>query len=312
MPTTSRAMNRAARALLRSAVCLLLTSFVGCSATGGTLTLFPAGHDLLSVTKDVRRSPSRFSPIPRELEKTVLSTYVVQCGDGLVIEPGSLESPLRFPTDQTVLADGTIDLGKYGRLIVAGKSVEQIEADVDAAISAVEKRAAPVNVRLVNPTSAVYYVLGEVNSPGSFPLIGRETVLDAILAAGGLSDKASPCDIIVARPTPPGSCRIVLSVCYRHIVQLGDTSTNYQIMPGDRVYVATRTLCEQLLPIHKHKCPLCNGMQCPCPDPAEPPFLPSVTASTPGVIAGEHETIVAPLAAPHSEVLEVPSIRHQP
>lgn len=263
-----------------AACCLLLVSLAGCSTSGG-LTLFPAGHYLLNVTEQVRRSPPPCAPIPRELEKTVLSTFVVQCGDSLVIEPGSLESPLRFPSDQTVLADGTIDLGKYGRLVVAGKSVEQIEADVDAAISAVEKRPAPVNVRLASPTSAVYYVLGEVNSPGSFPLIGRETVLDGLIAAGGISDKSSRCTIILARPSPPGGCRIVLPICYRHIVQLGDTSTNYQLMPGDRIYVATRSFCESLLPVNRKSCPCCSDMQCACPDPTEAPFLPTVNPSVP-------------------------------
>jgi protein involved in polysaccharide export with SLBB domain len=282
----------------------LLASMLGCSASGGSFTLFPAGDFLLSATEQARRCPPRSAPIPRELEKTVLSTFVVQCGDSLVIEPGSLESPLRFPTDQTVLADGTIDLGKFGRLIVAGKSVEQIETDVEAAIRTDDKQPAAVNVRLVNPTSAVYYVLGEVNSPGSFPIIGRETVLDAILAAGGLSDKASPCDIILSRPTLPGGCRIVMPICYRHIVQLGDTSTNYQIMPGDRVYVATRSLCEQLLPINKKSCPLCKCCsQCPCPDPTEAPFLPTVTPGVPPAIVGDSVISQPP------EELQAPMVR---
>ncbi|HWC90878.1 MAG TPA: SLBB domain-containing protein [Pirellulales bacterium] len=273
--------------------CLLLALLLGCSAGCSSLTLFPAGDFLLSATEQVRRAPPRMAPLPRELEKTVLSTFVVQCGDSIVIEPASLESPLRFPTDQTVLADGTIDLNKYGRLVVAGKSIEEIEAAVSAAIQAIDKQPAPINVRLVNPNSAMYYVLGEVNSPGSFPLIGRETVLDAILAAGGLSDKAAQCDIILTRPTPPGGCRMVLPVCYRQIVQLGDTSSNYQIMPGDRVYVATRSLCEQLLPLHKKSCPLCCGLQCPCLDPTEAPYLPTVTPSTPSTIVSEQGTVIS-------------------
>lgn len=305
---TSNAMDRMLRALTRRSLvsaCLLLASLSGCSSGGG-LNLFPAGDFLLSATEQVRRSPPRMAPLPRELEKTVLSTFVVQCGDSLVIEPASLESPLRFPTDQTVLADGTIDLNKYGRLVVAGKSIEEIEADVAAAIQAVDKRPAPINVRLVNPTSAMYYVLGEVNSPGSFPLIGRETVLDAILAAGGLTDNAAPCDIILTRPSPPGGCRMVMPICYRQIVQLGDTSTNYQIMPGDRVYVATRSFCEQLLPIHKKKCPLCCGVQCPCLDPTEAPYLPSVTPSTPSVV-GISGTVSAPgTVIEHGAVLSQP------
>jgi polysaccharide export outer membrane protein len=110
----------------------------------------------------------------------VLPSYMVQRGDQLLVEPINLDSPLRFPADQTALPDGTIDLGRFGRLIIAGKTIEEIEADVAAAIQGFEPNADAINVRLVNPQSAVYYVLGEVNSPGSFPVIGRETVLVGI------------------------------------------------------------------------------------------------------------------------------------
>jgi len=83
----------------------------------------------------------------------------------------------------------------------------------------------------------VFYVLGEVNSPGAYPISGRETVLDAILAAGGVTDAADLGGITFTRPSPPNECRVVLPVCYREIVQLGDTATNYQVGPGDRIYV---------------------------------------------------------------------------
>lgn len=255
----------------------------GCAGSGGSFTLFPTGDFLLSSTKELRRSVPANTLVPRELDKTVLTAYVIQPGDVLLVEPITLDSPLRFPADQTVLPDGTIDLGRFGRLIVAGKTLEQIESDVQAAIKAIEPEAGPVNVRLVDPQSAVYYVLGEVNSPGSYPFVGRETVLDAILAAGGLTDKASPCNIILSRPGEPCNCRTVIPICYKHIVQQGDTATNYQIMPGDRVYVATRTLLESLIPYYNcHDCPACRGKQCPCPRGCSAAAAPSTTYSLPG------------------------------
>ena len=65
--------------------------------------------------------------------------------------------------------------------------------------------------------------------------------------------------------TAPAGCRLVLPVCYRHIVQLGDTTTNYQIMPGDRVFVATRSCQDSINPFRrKQDCPLCCGPQCAC------------------------------------------------
>ncbi|HET6883366.1 MAG TPA: polysaccharide biosynthesis/export family protein [Pirellulales bacterium] len=272
-----------------SAMAALLVSFAALAGCSGNNVLFPTRDHLMKTTEFVRRGIPRQSAIPRELEKTVIPDYILQPGDVLVIEPTRLDSPIRLPADQTILPDGTVDLGRYGRLIVAGKTVEQVEDEVLAAVRLEEP--APdgsINVRLVNPQSAVYYVLGEVESPGSFPFIGRETVLDAIMAAGGLGDKASQCNIILSRPTLPAGCRIVLPVCYRQIVQLGDTTTNYQLMPGDRVYVATRGFGEGLW--CKKSCPLCKGLQCPCPpNSALVPALPAITP--PNVI---HEGAMMP------------------
>lgn len=255
-------------------IALGLLFAAGCSSSGGTFTLFPTGDYLTKDAKFVRNPVPASVPVPRELQKAVLPSYMIQPGDQLLVEPVSLDSPLRFPADQTVMPDGTIDLGRFGRLIVAGKTIEQIEADVTATIRSSEPNSDAINVRLVNPQSAVYYVLGEVNSPGSFPIIGHETVLDGILAAGGLSDRASPCNIILSRPTPPNGCRIVIPICYRQITQLGDTTTNFQLMPGDRIYVATRTFCESLLPCGR-SCKLCRGLQCPCPSSSA--IFPAIT-----------------------------------
>ena len=269
---------------------LAALSLAGCSGPSGSFTLFPSGDFLLSSTKELRRSVPANAVVPRELDKTVLSAYIVQPGDVLLVEPVQLDSPLRFPADQTVLPDGTIDLGRFGRLIVAGRTLEQIESDVMAAVRGVEKEAGAVNVRLVDAQSAVYYVLGEVNSPGSYPFIGRETVLDAILAAGGLTDKASPCNIILSRPSVPCGCRTVIPICYKHIVQQGDTTTNYQVMPGDRIYVATRTLFESLIPIYNcHDCPNCRGKQCPCPSGCGAATTPSTTYSVPEMVISPAE-----------------------
>ena len=251
---------------LAVALCTALIASASCSGPSGSFTLFPTGDFLLDSTKELRKTVPANTLVPRELEKTVLPAYVIQPGDVLLVEPVALDSPLRFPADQTVMPDGTIDLARFGRLIVAGKTLEQIETDVQAAVKAIEPEASAINVRLVDPQSAVYYVLGEVTSPGSYPLIGRETVLDAILAAGGMTDKASPCNIILSRPTVPCGCRTVIPICYKKIVQQGDTTTNFQVMPGDRIYVATRTLCESLIPwYNSHDCPNCGRKSCPCP-----------------------------------------------
>jgi polysaccharide export outer membrane protein len=125
-----------------------------------------------------------------------------------------------------------------------------------------------ISVRLVSWDSKKIYVLGEVSSPGSFDYDGTHTVLDALLEAGGLSSSANAHQIIVARPTTCNSCRIVMTVCYDQIVQLGDTTSNFQLQPGDRVFVPALSFIEDLKQSFTCKkderCPRCAGCQAGC------------------------------------------------
>jgi protein involved in polysaccharide export with SLBB domain len=268
------------------ALALLFVLTASCSFSSGCSNIFgltPSGHRLTAEAKALRSAYPDPLPLPSELDKRVAPLFVVEPGDVLLVQPVNLDSPVRLPGDQTVLPDGTIQLGRYGQIIVAGKTIPQIEADVKTQIEAQQKDAGPITVRLVTRVSKVYYVLGEVNAPGAFPLQGRETVLDALLAAGGLNDKASRKFITLSRPTPPDGCRVVLPVCYNEIVQIGDTSTNYQIAAGDRIYVPTRGRDD----CGRNKvCPPCGRPQTPCsapegcpsgvpsPAPSPQPFVP--------------------------------------
>lgn len=255
---------------------LMLACASGCASTSGLL-LRPGPHKLLSSAESFSHQTPQTLHVPRETEKQFLAEYRVEPGDVLGVEPVDFNSPIRLPGDQPILPDGTIELGRYGRLMVAGRTVAEVGTEVqrlidqehqdDQTIKADQTRVA---ARLIQPESKVYYVLGEVNSPGAFPLIGRETVLDAIIQAGGLSDRANRHRIILSRPTGPDGCRIVLPVCYRQIVQLADTTTNYQIRPGDRVFVPSLTLCSEftqsIIPAYGDTCPLCADAPVSCTD----------------------------------------------
>lgn len=225
------------------AICLIVYCS-GCSSLG--LSCFPTGHYLTDQAEAVLDRASRTADIPRELDMDVMPAHYLQPGDVLLLEPVDLESDVRIPADQKVLIDGSVDLGKYGRVVVAGLTLEDAERLIEDAIVDTGEKPSQINLRLLDPVQR-YYVLGEVNSPGSYPLEGQESVLDGILAAGGLTTAAAPCKVLLARPSLPSSCRVTLPVCYREITQLGDTTTNYQLRPGDRIFVATRTFCEDLM-----------------------------------------------------------------
>jgi protein involved in polysaccharide export with SLBB domain len=258
------AVSRTARAAVP---CLLLAgAAVGCSSSAGqTLGLAPPQHRLLSDAKAFREGAGT-PELPRELAKALHPAFVVEPGDVLLVQPVEFDAPIRLTGDQPVLPDGTIDLGKYGRPTVAGKTLPVIEAEVQQLIKGKEKEPVPVTVRLINRTSKVYYVLGEVNAPGAFPINGRETALDAIIAAGGLTRKASERNIILSRPTPADGCRVVFPICYSQIVQLGDTTTNHQLMAGDRIFVPSKAMLEDLCSGSQDRksCGACDKPQVPC------------------------------------------------
>lgn len=233
-----------ARLLVCRAAWLPVLLLAGCA--GGKNNLFseanPLSHDARLV-RDVSEAPEG---IGRERDKLPGEVYRVEPGDVLLVQPVELASPLRLPGDQPVLPDGSIRLGILGTLDVMNRTVEEIQQAIDQR-AAEKKINEKITVRLITRDSKVFYVMGEVNAPGAFQLKGRETVLDALLAAGGLNSNASHKNVILVRPTDPDSCRVVLPVNYWGIVQLGDTTTNYQIRAGDRVFVPTKTFCEDLI-----------------------------------------------------------------
>jgi polysaccharide export outer membrane protein len=261
-------MPAVVRLAVPAAACVfLVTAAVGCSTgVGQTFGLSGPQHRLIPDAKAFRESAG-IPELPRELAKSLHPTFVVEPGDVLLVQPVEFDAPVRLTGDQPVLPDGTIDLGKYGRPVAAGKTVPVIEAEVQQLITKQEKEPVQITVRLISRASKMFYVLGEVNAPGAFPLSGRETVLDAIMSAGGLTRRASEKNIILSRPTPPEGCRVVLPVCYPQVVQLGDTASNYQVMAGDRIYVPSKTMLEDLFPNHNKKkagCDPCDKPQFPC------------------------------------------------
>ncbi len=310
----------------------LLLNSVGCSSLG--FSLYPAGHFFTKQAEAVIDCSPTQVMLPRELNQTVLAAHYLQPGDVLLVEPVELASDVRFPADQKVLADGTIDLNGFGRVIVAGLTLESAETLIERTIVDSGTKATQVNVRLLEPVHR-FYVLGEVASPGAYPLIGHETVLDGILAAGGLTSDSNPCKVVLSRPTPPPSCRVTLPICYREITQLGDTTTNYQLQPGDRIYVASRSFCDELFFWRANQtCDRCCKCQFPCPDPnvanftnpissilpAPPalPTFPSSTSTTSPPMSANPELEESSLSNPGSSSdepdspgsLELPSIRN--
>jgi polysaccharide export outer membrane protein len=158
--------------------------------------------------------------------------------------------------EYTVRPDGTVYLGVWGSVKVAGYTLSQAEAAVRETLARQvnagdEGGTKPENLVIVldvtQYNSKYYYVFTDGGGAGMqvarFPVTGSETVLDAMTNVGGLSPVSSQRNIWVARRCPgQGSPDQILPVDWVGISQHGTTTTNYQIMPGDRVFVKAQRL----------------------------------------------------------------------
>jgi polysaccharide biosynthesis/export protein len=182
--------------------------------------------------------------VPQECNKISLPTYIIEPPDVLLIESTQSlrDQPIRG--QHLVRPDGTIGMGIYGSVYVAGMTLEQAQAAIVAQVSTRVQRldARDLYVDVLAYNSKVYYVITDGGGYGEqvlrFPITGNETVLDAISQIAGLPAVASKKQIWLARPVP-GNCHQhqILPVNWLAITQGAVTATNYQVLPGDRVYV---------------------------------------------------------------------------
>ena len=80
------------------------------------------------------------------------------------------------------------------------------------------------------------YVLGEVPSPGAIEIRSGMTVLKAVMLAGGMNKNADPEGVFIIRQqTLKGD---VIQVDLKSLLEKGDFSQNFSLMPNDIVYVS--------------------------------------------------------------------------
>ena len=137
--------------------------------------------------------------------------------------------------------DGRVNLGTYGSVYVAGMTIEQARAAVEEQLK-LKLEGPEVFVDILAYNSKVYYVVTQGGGLGDnvvrAPITGNETVLDAVATVGGISQQSST-RMWIARPAPNGTgCEQILPVNWNDISHGAITATNYQLMPGDRLFIA--------------------------------------------------------------------------
>lgn len=128
--------------------------------------------------------------------------------------------------------DGKISLPLAGDLVAAGQTPGTLRDVISNALK--EYVTNPVvTVIVVETEMPTISVMGEVNDPGSVPLKGRMTVIEALAAAGGFKDFANTKNITIRRPTATGVQRIKFN--YKEAVKA--ESEPVYVQAGDVIIV---------------------------------------------------------------------------
>jgi polysaccharide biosynthesis/export protein len=143
--------------------------------------------------------------------------------------------------EHLVRPDGTVSLGIYGSVYVAGSTLSSARQSIERHLA--DHLSQPqVYIDVLAYNSKVFYIVTDGGGAGEqvfrLPCTGNETVLDALSQINGLPTVASKKDIWIARPAPPeAGYEQILQVDWNGIVRGGQSKTNYQLLPGDRLYV---------------------------------------------------------------------------
>jgi polysaccharide export outer membrane protein len=136
--------------------------------------------------------------------------------------------------------DGMVTLGTYGSVPIVGLTLAQAKQAIEQHLQQhLEDPEIFIDVFTYN--SKVYYVILEGAGLGDrvhrFVVTGNDTVLDAIANIEGMTSVSSK-KIWIARPVPFTDQTQILPVDWKGVTACGIAATNYQILPGDRVFVA--------------------------------------------------------------------------
>lgn len=179
------------------------------------------------------------------------NAYLVKAGDVLrieVLEDATLSRSALIPPD------GRITIPLAGSIAAAGRSVEEIQADLikkltpsfaaapNVFVSIESIFTAPLNTIPVVPVLYAIYVNGEAANPGRVDVDPGTTVLQLFGQMGGFSKFAATKRIQLRRIV--GGAEKIYGINYDQILAGASTAGNTTLMDGDVIIVPQRRLFE--------------------------------------------------------------------
>jgi len=174
-----------------------------------------------------------YPPAPTTIEKFSPS-YLIGPGDSLnIVVWRNPELSMVIP----VRPDGRISTPLVEDLPATGKSATQLARDIETALSKyVQNPVVTVIVTgFVGPYGEQVRVIGEAAKPQSLPYRDNMTLLDVMIAVGGITDFAAGNRASILRNS--GGSTQQLGVRLVDLVKGGDLSANVAMRPGDVVVI---------------------------------------------------------------------------
>jgi polysaccharide biosynthesis/export protein len=178
--------------------------------------------------------PAQLHPTPKQAtEKAADSDYIIGPGDTLqVFVWRNPELSVTVP----VRPDGKISTPLVEDMVAVGKTSPQLARDMEKVLGEYV-RSPKVNIIVTTAASAfsLVQVVGQVAHPSSLPYREGMTVLDAVLAVGGLGQFAAGNRSRIVRNVNGQETSIKIKL--DDLVNNGDTRQNLPLMPGDMLVV---------------------------------------------------------------------------
>lgn len=185
-------------------------------------------------------SSGALSTAPPAEMPTTASAYRIGVDD--VVQVSVWRSP-ELSITAPVRPDGNVTVPLVGDVKAAGRMPDEVAKEVQSKL-ATYVREPQVTVILTELRSHEYLsrvrVTGAVRNPVSIPYRQGMTVLDAVLAAGGVTEFAAPGRSGLYRRN--GQETQSYAVKLDRILNGGDLATNYPVAPGDVITVPERAL----------------------------------------------------------------------
>ena len=186
---------------------------------------------LLVTAVTAQQSPPQRSATPTAPAVPSAPEYRIARGDKLRIE---VYKDTYLSQSVQVRPDGRITLPLAGDMTAEGLSSIELRDRISGLLK--EYVANPVvTVIVVETVDPVVYVMGEVNQPGSIPMRGPMTVLQALAVAGGFKEFADQKSIRILRRAANGATAETIPFNYRDAIK-PDAVVVY-LQPDDTVVV---------------------------------------------------------------------------